>query len=336
MNQEERQQRRKANMHVGAQGIGTSKTELQFLVRYGVNHIDASVKNTEVETLLQHKEEAAKEGVSFEMIHIGISRSITLAQSPQRDRDIDAICKIIENAGKAGLRGLNYNFCILSHQRTERTLGRGGSTYSTFDISKFDNEKLTEAGRVSREEAFERAAYFLERVIPVAEENRVQMAAHLNDPPAPILRGVERWNYPVFEGLKRFVEIVESPYHGFNFCCGTAAEGLKEPGKELYDIVRYFGERKKIFNVHFRNIRGGLYNFQEVWPDEGDVDMYKLVKVFRDVEYPYMLMPDHAPGHPDDRAPPGVSGRVSPAWSFQFGYIKALIQAANSEPCASI
>lgn len=109
---------------------------------------------------------------------------------------------------------------------------------------------------------------------------------YLNDPPAPILRGVERWNYPVLEGLKRFVEIAESPYHGFNFCCGTAAEGLNEPGKELYDIVRYFGERKKIFNVHFRNIRGWLNNFQEVWPDEGDVDMYQLAKVFRNVEFP--------------------------------------------------
>jgi len=122
-------------MHVGVQGIGTSKKELQFLARYGVTHMDASVENTEVKTLLRHKEEAAKEGVSLEMIHIGIPKSITLAQDPQRDYDIDAICRIIENAGKAGLRGLNYNFCILPHQRTGRTPGRGGSTYSTFDIS---------------------------------------------------------------------------------------------------------------------------------------------------------------------------------------------------------
>ena len=325
------QQRKKVPMHVGVQGIGTSKQELQFLVRHGVTHMDASVENTEVETLLRHKEEAAEEGVSLEMIHIGLPRSITLAQDPQRDRDLDAVCRIIEDAGEAGLRGLNYNFCILPHQRTEQTPGRGGSTYSTFDLSRYDNETLTEAGRVSREEAFARASYFLERVIPVAEENRVQMAAHLNDPPAPILKGVERWNYPVFEGLKRFVELVDSPCHGFNLCCGTASEGLEDPGRELYDIVRYLGERKKIFNIHFRNIRGGLHNFQEVWPDEGDVDMYRLAKVLRDVEYPYMVMPDHAPSHPDDIPPPGVSGRVRQAWAFQFGYIIALIQAVSSE-----
>jgi len=318
-------------MYVGTQGVGTSKQELQFLVRHGVTHIDGAVKSTDAETLTKHREEAAAEGVSLEMIHIGLPRSIPLAQDPQRDRDIDAVCRQIENAGNAGLRGLNYNFCIVPHQRTERTPGRGGSTYSTFDLSKYDNETLTEAGRVSRDGAFERIAYFLERVIPVAEENRVQMAAHLNDPPAVVLKGVERWNYPMFEGLKRFSELVDSPYHGFNFCCGTAAEGLENPGEELYDIVRYFGERKKIFNVHFRNIRGGLHNFQEVWPDEGDVDMYRLAKVFRDVGYPYMLMPDHAPSHPDDRPPEGVSGRVQPAWAFQFGYIIGLIQAVNAE-----
>ena len=328
----EGQQGKKAGMHVGTQGVGTSKQELEFLVRFGVTHIDAAVENTEVETLVRHREEAAAGGVSLEMIHIGLPESITLAQDPQRDRDLDGVCQIIENAGKAGLRGLNYNFCILPHQRTESTPGRGGSSYSTFDLSKYDNETLSKAGRVSRDEAFARAAYFLERVIPVAEEYKVQMASHLNDPPAPVLRGVERWNYPMFEGLKRFSELVDSPYHGFNFCCGTASEGLDDPGKELYDIVRYFGERKKIFNVHFRNIRGGLHNFQEVWPDEGDVDMFELAKVFRDVDYPYMLMPDHAPSHPDDRPPPGVTGRISPAWAFQFGYIIALVQAVNSIP----
>ena len=48
-------QQGKAKMHVGVQGIGTSKPELQFLVRHGVAHMDASVENTEVETLLRHK-----------------------------------------------------------------------------------------------------------------------------------------------------------------------------------------------------------------------------------------------------------------------------------------
>ena len=331
MDRLENQRDKKAAMHVGVQGIGTSPKELAFLVRHGVTHMDTTPENTEVETLIRHKEEAAEAGVSLEMIHIEMPRSITLAQDPQRDKGIEAVCKMIENAAAAGLRGLNYNFCILVNQRTESTYGRGGSSYSTFDFSKYDNETLSEAGEVSRDEAFDRIAYFLERVIPVAEENKIQMACHPNDPPAPILRGVERWNYPVFDGLKRYAEIVDSPYHGFNFCCGTVSEGLDDPGTEFYEILQYFGDQKKLFNIHFRNIRGGLHNFQEVWPDEGHLDMHRVAQVLRDVEYPYMLMPDHAPGHPEDPAPPGVSGRVRQAWAFQFGYIIALIQAVNSE-----
>ncbi|MFT5085958.1 MAG: mannonate dehydratase [Candidatus Latescibacterota bacterium] len=321
----------KAAMHVGVQGIGTSKMELQFLTRHGVTHMDATVADQELDTLKRHKEEAAAEGVSLEMIHYDPARSITLAQDPQRDRDLDEYCRVIENVGKAGLRGINYNFCVLPHQRTPSTPGRGGSSYSSFDLSKYDNETLSDAGVVSRDESFARAKYFLERVIPVAEANNVQLASHLDDPPAPVLRGVERWNWPVFEGLKRFSELVDSPNHGFNFCCGVASEGLKDPGKELYEILHYFGERKKIFNVHYRNIKGGLHNFQEVWPDEGDLDMHEIARTLHDVGYPYMLMPDHAPGHPDDVPPAGASGRVRQAWAFQFGYIIAMIQVINKE-----
>lgn len=147
------------------------------------------------------------------------------------------------------MRGINYNFCVLPHQSTEPTKGRGGVSYRTFKLEEYDNETLSKAGKVSRDEVFARAKYFLERVIPVAEKYKIQMACHLDDPPAPTLKGVDRWDYPVYDGLKRFSELVDSPYHGFNLCCGTASEGLENPGVELYPIVAYFGERKKIFNI---------------------------------------------------------------------------------------
>ena len=324
-------------MYVGTQYLGTSKVEMEFLLRHGVTHFDATVDDMKPETLIRHKEEAAAHGVKLEMVHIKPMDSIPMAADPQRQKDIETFCRYIENASQAGLRGLNYNFCVLRApsgglvQRTHSRAGRGGSIYSSFELSEYDNQTLTEAGEVSRNEVFDRAACFLECVIPVAESYQVQMACHLNDPPAPVLNGVEKWNWPVFEGLKRFSQLVDSPYHGFNFCCGVAAEGLENPAAELPPIIKYFTERKKIFNIHFRNIRGGLHNFCETWPDEGDVDMYQIVKTLHQAGYPYMLMPDHAPSHPDDIAPEGVSNRVSQAWAFQFGYIIALIQAAKNE-----
>ncbi len=325
-------------MYVGTQYFGTSKKEMEFLARHGVTHFDARVDGMDVDTLMRHREEAATCGVELEMVHIKPLDSIPMAKDPQRDRDIETVCKYIENAGRAGLRGLNYNFCVLraEHggglvQRTKRRPGRGGSTYSSFVLSEYDSETLSDAGVVSREEVFERAAYFLERIIPVADEYKVQMACHLNDPPAPVLNGVEKWDWPVFEGLKRFSELVDSPYHGFNFCCGVAAEGLENPAEELPGIVRYFAERKKIFNVHFRNIKGGLHDFYETWPDEGDVNMYQIAKILHEAGYPYMLMPDHAPHHPDDVAPEGYSKRMTQGWAFLFGYIIAMIQALENE-----
>ncbi|MFT5367355.1 MAG: mannonate dehydratase [Candidatus Latescibacterota bacterium] len=324
-------------MYVGTQYFGTSKLEMEYLTRHGVTHFDATVENMEADTLKRQREEAAAYGVDLEMVHLPWQDSIGLA-GPERDRDIDTVCKWIENAAKAGLRGLNHNFLVLRAldsgggvQRTGRRPGRGGTSYSSFVLSEYDNEKRYAAGDVSREECFERAAYYLERIIPVAEANNIQMACHLNDPPTQVLNGVEKWNWPVFEGLKRFSELVDSPNHGFNFCCGVASEGLENPREELPPIIKYFAERKKIFNVHFRNIRGGLNDFSETWPDEGDVNMYQIVKILHEAGYAYMLMPDHAPLHPDDVAPPGVTKRVSQAWAFQFGYIIALIQAAENE-----
>ncbi|MBI3281542.1 MAG: mannonate dehydratase, partial [Acidobacteria bacterium] len=100
------------------------------------------------------------------------------------------------------------------------------------------------------------------------------------------------------------------------------SEMLRDPGREIFDVIRYFGSRNKIFNVHFRNIRGKRDSFQEVYPDEGDIDFVKAIMVYKEVGYPYMVMPDHVPQHPDDP-------RGSQAFAFAYGYIRALIQAVD-------
>src|SRR5438552_16778207 len=170
---------------------------------------------------------------------------------------------------------------------------------------------------------WERVACFLQRVVPVAEECRVRLCGHPHDPARPPagFRGVHRVLGTV-AGLKRFVDIVPSKYHGLNFCQGTVAEMLQDPGKEIYELIRYFGQRGKIFNVHFRNIKGGYLNFQETFPDDGDVDMLKALRVYREVGYDGMIMPDHVPQMEGD---PGQAQ----AFAFAFGYIQALVQLVN-------
>ena len=136
-------------------------------------------------------------------------------------------------------------------------------------------------------------------------------------------RGVETVLGSV-DGLKRFVSIAESPYHGLNFCQGTVSEMLEKPGEQIFDVIRYFGARGKIFNVHFRNIAGGFLNFRETFIDDGDVDMLKAMRVYKEVGYDGMMMPDHVPTIEGDTS--NLQG-----FAFALGYIKALIAAVAAE-----
>ena len=268
-------------------------------------------------------------GLKLDLIplaHIGISKNdefpAIMLGTPERDKEIDQICGIIEAASKAGIPAMKYYLSYLGVVSTGRAVGRGDSSNREFVYENAEQEPFTEAGTVDADTFWERITYFLERVIPVAEEYQIRMACHPHDPPVPRdkgLRGVDRVMGDV-DGLKRFTEISPSPYHGLNFCQGTVCEMLEDPGKEIFDIIRYFGERDKIFNVHFRNIRGGFGSFVETFPDEGDVDFLEALKVYKEIGYKYMIMPDHVP-----QIAGAEPQRV--AFAFAIGYQRALFQS---------
>ncbi len=327
-------------MKLGTQHQSTDEI-LRILAALGVTHICSDLPSAKfdeawsVEGLTKLRERVESFGVRLEAVPLPLSSSyitksenpnIMLGKSPERDQEIDNICHMIENAAKAGIPILKYNMTILGVVRGDRTPGRGGCSYSTFIYDKMPQEPpLTEAGPVSAEMMWERITYFLKRVIPVAEQNKVKMACHPHDPGMPAdkgFRGVHRVLGSV-AGLKRFIEINPSPYHGINFCQGTVSEMLKDPNREIGDVIRYFGSRKKIFNVHFRNIHGQFLNFQETFPDCGDVDMLAALKVYKEVGYDGMLMPDHVPVIQGD-----AGGRQ--AFAFAYGYIRGLMQAVNA------
>ena len=331
-------------MVVGCQSGPTDDRRLQFFKRHGVDNICGYPQDPEkkgyysVEDLTRTKDLCEKHKISLDMIappflassHIDRTErpAIMLGQSPERDRDIEHVQNIIRNCAKAGIPAVKYNMSILGVLRTERTQGRGGTSLSTWNLDEAKKSgkfaPLTKAGKVPADLYWERITYFLDRVVPVANEYKVRIACHPHDPGVPPVEGFQGVDTVLgtVDGLKKFVSIRESPYHGLNFCQGTVSEMLQDPGKEILDVIRYFGSRKKIFNVHFRNIRGKRNNFQETYPDEGDVDFVKAIKVYREVGYPYMMMPDHVPQHPDDP-------RGQQAFAFAYGYIKALIQALD-------
>jgi mannonate dehydratase len=325
---------------LGDQSAPTNDTHLKYLARYSVKNIcgypeiEGDRLYATVDELKRMKDLAAKYGISIDCLGPPFLESsfidkekhpaIMLAQSPERDRDIDQLCTLIKNCAEAGIPAIKYNMSILGVLRTGRTSGRGDATYSTWKLSEAHPEKpLTKAGVVNADAFWERITYFLDRVIPVANEYKIRMACHPQDPGVPPegYQGVNRV-LGTIDGLKKFITIRESPYHGLNFCQGTVSEALHNPGVEIFDVIRYFGTRKKIFNVHFRNIRGHRDDFLEVYPDEGDVDFVKAIRVYKEVGYPYMLMPDHVPQAAND--PNGLQ-----SFAFCYGYIRGLIQSVN-------
>jgi mannonate dehydratase len=336
--------KKKILMKVGCQSGGTTVEALEFKARHGVFNIDGGAPKYipgvgwDLNDSLAKKEACEKYGISLDAYHLGLGSegiekvkfpNIMLGKSPERDREIEQIQQMISVAGKTGVRCLNYNTTILQILRTgvksDPKRGNASYTYWNYQESLAKNEPLTIAGVVSADQIFERITYLLDRLLPVAEEYKVQLANHIADPPTHAgYRGITRWDSPdVFAGIKRFAKLYDSKYHGFNLCLGTVAEGLKDPRTEILPIIKWVGERKQIFNIHLRNIKGGWDNFQEVYPDNGDLDFFQILKLLKDLEYPYMVMPDHVPHHAD----PASSLQ---AFSFAYGYIKGLLNAVSA------
>ena len=331
--------RRNTLMHVGGDyhsvaGSGfTSKENLEYNLRYGVKHLTGQVRKSsqdggwDLDELKRMKDDCDKYGVTFEAIRMDAGY-IALRKGPERDRELDNVIGNVQKASTVGVKIITYHWTVIPIRRNRQTPGRGGVAYAGFKLED-DWKALPEgkSGKVSSEDYWERIATFLEKVIPAAKQHGVRMACHPYDPPGlPFgYQGADNWDSPsVFEAIKRYESIVDSPYNGFQLCLGTAAEGLKNPSTEILPIVQYLGERGKIYQIHMRNIRGGLHNFEEVYPDEGEMDLFKVMRILRDVQFAGSICPDHMPRHPGD---PGSLQ----SFAFGYGYIKALIQAVNSE-----
>lgn len=320
-------------MYVRTQGFGTTDEELRFLQRCGVKHMAGRFpfhegKGWELDDLLKEKERCESFGIALDMsaipIYEKLQNIIYYGKSPERDREIDIVCDMIRTASRAGVDSLRYNTCVLNIDRTEMEEGRGGYFHTAFRLDKIsaeDQAKHTDAGRVTAEMHWERIEYLLERMIPVAEECKVRVGNSQEDPPVPDgFRGVDKVLND-FEGMKRFIDIQRSDYHGWNFCVGSVAEMLDDSGTEVFPFIEYFGSRNTIFLVHYRNLMGKRYSFREALPDEGDMDFVKVLKALRDVGYCYGIDPDHIPRTKDD--PKGYYQ----GYAYCFGYINAMIQA---------
>ena len=272
-------------------------------------------------------------GLTLGNMMIGGFRN-TLYGAAGRDEEIDKVRQSIRAAGRAGLPVIEYNF--YAHRLVEgyyEETGRGGAGLTAFDYDRVrDLPPLAAEGAHTLDEMWRNATYFLKAVVPVAAESGVRLALHPNDPPAPTSRGSGQIMGTV-EGWKRLVDIVPNPANGITFDCGVT----REMGHDPVEVCRYFGARDVINHVHYRNVRveAPYEKYTEVFIDEGQVDMFAVMKELVRQKYPRLIYPEHPRALDADRERPGFNpyypgGGGYTGYAYNVGYTRAMLQAAMS------
>ena len=258
----------------------------------------------------------------------GLSPNIRFGR-PGRDEDIEKVITTIRLAGRVGLPVMEYNF--YAHRVVEgyhEAPGRGGSSLTAFDYERIkDLPPLPGEEAHSLDEMWDNVTYYLRAVVPAEEEAGVRLALPPNDPPAPVSRGSGQIMSTV-EGWKKLVAIVPSPSNGITWDCGVT----RELGHDPVETCRYFATRDCINHMHFRNVRMREPNvdYTEVWLDEGEVDMFAVMRELVDQKYPRLIYPEHPPLMDADgeRPFPGLSSGRYTGFAYTVGYARAMLQAA--------
>jgi mannonate dehydratase len=271
------------------------------------------------------------ESRGLELSAIGTSpfrnwEKIMLGQ-PGRDEQIENWNKTLRNMGKAGIPQLQYGWMLNAGawiplwRTSAENVGRGGTKIVRFDYEVARKAPVTSYGEISEETMWDNLTYFLKAVIPVAEEAGVMMVLHPCDPQVPSIASIARIIRSI-ESYDCVFKIIPSKANSMTFCLGCFAQMLDARG--VFRAIRHFGRQGRIGYVHFRGVRGTLEKFDEVFPDEGKLDMLKTLKMLKEVGYDGIVQPDHAPHTISDTE----YGHISHA--FQIGYLKGILQGADA------
>lgn len=260
--------------------------------------------------------------------------------TPGRDEQIENYIQTIRNLGSLGVEILGHHFSPSFVWRSSYdTEGRGGTKVSSFDedlFLKIGNEAMRERMKKKRhlldydvfealrnitaEDMFKNYEYFMRAVLPVAEECNVKLALHPDDPPIKRLNGMERFMVGRDE-YERAMKMTDSPMWGANLCLGTMSE--LDGAETVKDCIKLLGENKKLFAVHFRDVKGCLPHFQECFLGEGNFNPAEIMHMLVDYGFDGLVSEDHV-GRMDYDTPYGHRARA-----HEIGYIKGLIDMLN-------
>ena len=229
-----------------------------------------------------------------------------LLDGPQKEAQLEKIKTIIRIVGQAQIPIIGYNFSIAGVcGRITGPFARGGAI--SVGMEKGDDSPIPKGmvwnmiydstihegtlPEISHEELWSRYEYFLNEVLPVAEEANVILAIHPDDPPLPYMRRQPRLVYQP-SMLERVIKINPSPCNQFELCIGTLAE-MSEG--DVYDTVDTYSKQRRLAYIHIRNVRGKVPRYYETFIDDGVLDMHRIIDILKKNNYDGLLIPDHTP-----------------------------------------
>ncbi len=248
-----------------------------------------------------------------------------------RDEQIENYCRSIRNLAAAGIPMLGFHFMLTNVWRTSmRTPVRGGATATAYSHALAVNGNQVADGalldhRVDRsvpigaDEVWANYAYFLDAVLPVADEVGIKLAQHPDDPPVEEIDGVAR----VFNDTDAFVRAEQlakgSEAWGLDLCIGSISE--RGGAAEVEKAIATFGPRGKIRYVHFRDVLGTVPDFTEVFLGDGNFDPATVIRQLLDVGFDGWLQDDHVPFMDDD------TRYGHRARAHEIGYLQGILAA---------
>lgn len=268
------------------------------------------------ESIAKLKKQVEDSGLVFDVIEsVPVHEDIKLGR-PTRDGLIANYNENIRRLARAGIKCICYNFMpIFDWTRTqldkELPDGSNALVYYKEQLEKMDPltgelslpgwdssyrkedlKNLFDAyAELTEEDIWDNVKYFLEHVIPVAEECDVKMAIHPDDPPWNIF-GLPRI-ITCEKNLDRFLKLVDSPYNGLTLCTGSL--GCTKTN-DMVKLVDKYSAMGRIHFMHLRNVKildDGSFEESAHFSACGSLDMVEILKVLHKNHFDGYLRPDH-------------------------------------------
>lgn len=229
-----------------------------------------------------------------------------LLDGPKKIEQIELLKQQIRIVGQAGIPVFGYNFSLAGvSSRITGAFARGGAI--SVGMDKVDETPIPNGmvwnmvydrnapdikiPPISHAELWSRLQFFLNELVPVAEEAGVKLAAHPDDPPMPYIRQTPRLVYQP-NMYQQLIDMKPSPNNCLEYCLGSIAEMTDG---DIYEATDSFTRQNKVAYIHFRNVKGKVPHYKEVFIDEGDIDMLKILKILKKNNFEGVLIPDHTP-----------------------------------------